>query len=139
METTKTINTLKQQNPHQAMTEVVLDASGKRLGRLASEIAVLLQGKNRADYAPNLSGSTVVKVDNIDKLSVTEAKKATKEYQSFSGYPGGLKKQNMNAVIAKKGMAEVLRNAVRGMLPKNKLQKVRMGNLIITGTNPETK
>jgi len=127
------------QNTVQEIKEVSIDASGRRLGRLASEIAVLLQGKNRADYAPNLSGSTIVTIENIDNLEVTDAKKQDKMYQNFSGYPGGLKTQNMNAIIAKKGMAEILRSAVRGMLPKNKLQKIRMGNLIISETNSQEK
>jgi len=131
METKTNLPTKAKQNTVQEMTTISVDATGQRLGRLASEIAVMLQGKNRADYAPNLSGSTVVMVENISKLEVSDAKKATKEYQNFSGYPGGLKVENMSKVIEKKGMGEILRKAVLGMLPKNKLQKVRMGNLVI--------
>ena len=134
---TKEIARAKYQNPNQEVIEVTLDASGKRLGRLATQIAVLLQGKERADYAPNLSGNTIVTVENADKLEISEAKKATKTYQSFSGYPGGLKTETMQTVITKKGNAEVLRSAVRGMLPKNKLQSIRMHNLIIPQTGSD--
>ncbi len=110
--------------------QIKLDATGQRLGRLASEIAVILQGKGRADYAPNKVASVEVTVSNLDKLDLPDSK-MTKEYQSFSGYPGGLKISTMKQVVAKKGMEEILRKAVNGMLPKNKLQKLRMKNLII--------
>ena len=110
---------------------IELDASGKKLGRLASEIAILLQGKKRADYAPNKVGDVEVIVNNVNQLEISEAKKNTKTYDSYSGYPGGRKIQTMETVIARKGVAEVLIKAVRGMLPKNKLQKLRLQNLII--------
>jgi large subunit ribosomal protein L13 len=111
--------------------QIAINASGQKLGRLASKIAVLLQGKDLADYAPNKVMPVEVVVNNISELDIPENKLANKQYQSFSGYPGGLKHQNMQQVIDNKGIAEILRRAVKGMLPKNKLQKLRMQNLII--------
>ena len=111
-------------------TVIKLDAANKRLGRLASEIAVLLQGKDRADYAPNKVAPVEVVVSNINALEITEAKK-DKIYESYSGYPGGLKRRTLSQVVERKGVEEILRKAVNGMLPKNKLQKLRMQNLTI--------
>lgn len=111
--------------------QIKFDATGKRLGRLASDIAVALMGKNRADYTPNKVANIEVVIDNIGQLDISDKKKSEKTYQSYSGYPGGLKEFPMSKVIDKKGYAEVLRKAVLGMLPKNKLQKRRMMNLTI--------
>jgi large subunit ribosomal protein L13 len=72
-----------------------------------------------------------VTIDNASKLLIREPKKDQKTYTRYSGYPGGLKSATLREVIAKKGHTEVLRLAVKGMLPKNKLQSVRMKNLII--------
>jgi len=111
---------------------IKLDATNKRLGRLASEIAVILMGKERADYAPNKVADVVVEVENVDQLDITEKRLNSKIYESFSGYPGGLKRVPMKRVIEKKGHEEILKQAVKGMLPKNKLQKQRLLNLTFT-------
>lgn len=110
---------------------ITLDATNQKLGRLASEIAVLLQGKKEADYAPNKVGGVVIEVENVNNLSVSDKQMDTKEYQRYSGYPGGQKVLTMKRIVDGKGLAEILRLAVKGMLPKNKLQKLRMKNLII--------
>lgn len=110
---------------------VEIDASGRRLGRLASEIAVKLLGKDRLDYAPNKVMPVEVRVKNAHKLDIPPKRMKEKEYQRHSGYPGGRKIKTMEEVIEDKGYGEVIRHAVRGMLPKNRLQKKRMQHLII--------
>jgi len=108
-----------------------IDATGKRLGRLASEIAQLLLGKDKADFAKNVVAPVVVEVTNASKLDIDIKKQEEKKYVRYSGYPGGLKESTMSDVIEKKGYSEVLRKAVYGMIPGNKLRDPRMKNLII--------
>lgn len=109
-----------------------IDATNKSLGRLASEVAVLLMGKNTPEFTRNnLSGATVT-VTNASKLKVAAPKLKDKTYLSFSGYPGGLKVSSMAHVVEKKGYAEVVTLAVKGMLPKNKLQNEMMKALTVT-------
>ncbi len=109
-----------------------IDATGKSLGRLATEIAVLLMGKNSVNFTKNnLSGNTV-EVTNAGKLKVPGAKMKEKTYLSFSGYPGGLKVSSMAHVVEKKGYREVLMLAVKGMLPSNKLRNEMMKSLTVT-------
>lgn len=108
-----------------------IDASGKRVGRLATEIAVILMGKNRTDYAKNRIPDVNVEVNNASKMSIDPKKKKDKMYYSYSGYPGGLKETSMEKVIETKGAGEVLRKAINGMLPKNKLRPQMMKHLTI--------
>jgi large subunit ribosomal protein L13 len=108
-----------------------LDATGKKPGRLATEIAVLLMGKNRTDFAKNRIPDTKVEVTDASKLVINPTKAKDKVYYHHSGYPGGLKAENMERVIEKKGAKEVLRRAVSGMLPKNKLRAQMMKRLTI--------
>ena len=117
--------------PRKSVMKYTLDAQGNTLGRLAAEVASILIGKNSVDYAPNIVADVQVEVVNIDKVSVTGKKMKQKKYHRHSTYPGGLKTLRMEEVVDKKGMAEVLKNAVDGMLPKNKLRKLRIKNLII--------
>jgi len=112
--------------------EYNIDAKGKKLGRLASEIAVLLMGKNKVDFAKNQLADAKVNITNVSKLDITKKKMKQKEYQRYSGYPGGRKVENMEKVISDKGYTEILRKAVYGMLPGNKLRPLMMKNLIIT-------
>lgn len=99
-----------------------LDATGQSLGRLASQIAQLLRGKHKPTFVPNLDEGDSVIVENIDKIKITGNKMEDKIYYRHSQHPGGLKKRTMQEVIAKKGMAEVLRKAVYGMLPSIRLR-----------------
>lgn len=108
-----------------------IDAQGKKLGRVASQAAVILMGKNRADFARNAIPEVKVKIINSGKISVTNKKMDQKVYKNYSGYPGGLKERSMKKVMADKGMKEPLRIAIKGMLPKNKLRDRMMKNLII--------
>ena len=109
-----------------------LDAKDKKPGRLATEIAVLLMGKNRADFARNTMPEVSVEVTNANQMSFDANKLRDKKYASHSGYPGSLKLASMQAVIDKKGGKDVLRRAVLGMLPKNKLRPRMIKNLKIT-------
>jgi large subunit ribosomal protein L13 len=111
--------------------EHTIDAQGKKLGRIASQAAALLMGKNRADFVRNAIPEVKVKVVNAGKLDVTNKKMEQKTYKAYSGYPGGLKVSGMKKVIADKGMREVLRKAIHGMLPTNKLRDRMMKNLDI--------
>ena len=114
------------------MEYITVEAQNKKLGRLASEIAILLMGKNRSDFVRNAIPKIKIKVVNAGKISVTTKKMDNEVYKNYSGYPGGLKERPMKKVVADKGMKEVLRIAVKGMLPKNKLQAQMMKNLTIT-------
>jgi large subunit ribosomal protein L13 len=109
-----------------------IDATGKAIGRVASEVAHLLQGKHRTDVARNISHPTEVTVSNVSKLYITDKKRVQTEYDRYSGYPGGRKVLSMEKLIDRKGYSEVLRKAVYGMLPSNKLRPVRMKKLRIT-------
>jgi len=108
-----------------------VDAKGKKLGRLASEIAVLLMGKKEPEFARNKVAEVQVEVENVSAMDISEKKKKTKIYDRYSGYPGGRKEFPMEKVIKDKGYGAVLKNAVYGMLPKNKLRDRMMKNLII--------
>ena len=108
-----------------------LDATNKKIGRLASEIAVLLMGKNRTDFARNKMPDVTVEVENTSKLSIDQNKLTQKVYATHSGYPGALKLESMEKVIEKKGAKEVLRRAVLGMLPKNKLRPLMIKKLTL--------
>lgn len=107
-----------------------IDAKDKSLGRIASETALLLRGKNTAGFSPNKLSSNKVKVINLEKAHIGEKKLKQKKYKSFSGYPGGLKELSMEKVLEKKGIDFLFKKAVRGMLPKNRLQNEMMKNLI---------
>lgn len=111
--------------------QYTIDAQNGKLGRVASQVAVILMGKNRTDFVRNAIPAVKIKVINAGKLSTTNKKMDQKIYKNYSGYPGGLKERSMKKVVSDKGMKETLRIAVRGMLPKNKLRDRMMKNLII--------
>jgi large subunit ribosomal protein L13 len=112
------------------MKEYKFNASNQILGRLATQIAVLLQAKNTPQYEQNKSGGVKVTVDNISKIKVTGKKYNQKLYRHHTGYIGHLKTRTYKQVF-EKNPSEVLRKAVMGMLPKNKLRSKRIKNLII--------
>jgi len=109
-----------------------LNAENKRIGRVATQAAVYLMGKNTPEYARNAIPEVSVEITNTSKALIDDTKMETKTYSRYSGYPGGLKQPTMKQVIAKKGHSEIFREAVLGMLPKNKLRSKMMKNLIIT-------
>ncbi len=107
-----------------------IDATDQPVGRLATQIAMILQGKNKADFAPNKEGSDLVEVENVSKMKFSGNKLEQKDYIWHSNYPGGLKKQKMKEVF-ESDPGEVLRRAVMGMLPKNRLRDLRIKRLKI--------
>ena len=110
---------------------VTIDAKDKSLGRLASRIAILLQDKHKSEYAPNKVGDTVVIIENFSKIKpFKETKLRTKTYYKHTGYIGHLKKTKLSDMW-EKDPTGVLKIAVRGMLPKNKLRDKRLKRLEI--------
>jgi len=108
----------------------IIDASNKVLGRLATQIAILLRGKNKVNFLPYLDQGSFVRVTNIDKIKITGKKLANKKHFHYTGYPGGLKESKMKDIF-KKNPGQVLKRAVYNMLPKNKLRKEMIKRLII--------
>jgi large subunit ribosomal protein L13 len=110
--------------------EYVFDATNAHLGRLSSEIAMILRGKNEPSFEPNIAPAVSVVVNNASKISLSESQKE-REYKRYSGYPGGLVHEKRENLIARKGYREVFEKAVYGMLPNNRLRAIMMKNLII--------
>ena len=110
--------------------EYKIDATNKKLGRLASEIAVILQGKKSPYYDPRLSGGDTIVVENADKMSFSGNKLEQKVYYRHTGYMGHLKSKALQQVLDQ-DPAKVLRLAVQRMLPKNFLNPKRMKRLVI--------
>lgn len=108
-----------------------IDATGMRLGKVATEAASVLLGKDQVDVARNVAAAVTVVIINASKMDVPD-KKQNEEYQHYSGYPGGRKVETLGHLAARRGFSEVLRRSIAGMLPKNKLQAVRMKNLVIS-------
>ena len=98
-----------------------LDATDKILGRLATQVATILIGKNEVTFLPNKISKNLVVVKNISKIKLSGKKIEQKKYYSYSGYPGGLKTKKIEEIF-KKNPAEIFKRAVFRMLPKNKLQ-----------------
>ncbi|GAH97193.1 unnamed protein product [marine sediment metagenome] len=113
-----------------------IDAANKVLGRLATEIAVLLRGKDKPDFAPNKDMGDFVTVRNFSKIRITGKKLGQKIYYRHTGYLGGLKEVPLKKLF-EKDPAEVLKKAVFGMLPKNKLRAKQIKRLRIYGNNQE--
>jgi large subunit ribosomal protein L13 len=109
-----------------------LDAQDKKIGRIAAQAAVYLMGKNTPEFKRNAIPSVTVEIKNTSKASIDEKKMTQKTYSRYSGYPGGLRQPTMEQVIAKKGYSELFREAILGMLPKNKLRSKMIKNVIIT-------
>lgn len=98
----------------------LINAEGKILGRMATEVAVLLRGKKKPEYVDFLDSGDFVIIINAEKVKTTGKKLEQKKYYSHSGYPGGLKEKTLKEMLEKKP-EEVIRKAVWGMIPKNKL------------------
>lgn len=107
-----------------------IDVSDKVLGRVVPKIAYFLQGKHKVNYVPYLDMGDYVVVVNAKKIKVTGDKLEEKIYTRYSGYPGGLKKIKLRELL-EKNPKEVIRHAVLGMLPKNKLRKKRITRLYV--------
>lgn len=98
----------------------VVDAEGKTLGRLATEVARRLKGKHKAEYTPHVDTGDYIVVINAEKVTVTGNKADNKMYYRHSGYPGGIKETNFNKLQAEKPEM-IIEKAVKGMLPRNPL------------------
>jgi len=108
-----------------------IDAADKRLGKVATEAATVLMGKNKADFAKHEMSDVIVTIENAGKLDIPEKKKG-EIYQSFSGWPGGRKTETLEHLRVRRGIDEVLKRTVGGMLPQNKHKKRLLKQLIIT-------
>lgn len=108
--------------------EYTLDAGGKILGRLAVEAAVFLRGKNKATFLPRLTPTNKVIVFNTDKIKVTGKKLKQKMYRRHTGYPGGLREESLEKLLARDSR-KVVRRAVYGMLPRNRTRDKIIKNL----------
>ncbi len=108
----------------------LVDAQDLVLGRLATQIANILRGKNKAIYTPSVDTGDFVIVVNAEKIALTGRKLADKSYYSHSGFPGGLKEISAGKLLEKKP-EELIRKAVKGMLPKNKLSRHMLKKLKI--------
>ena len=108
----------------------VVDAEGQILGRLATQIADRLRGKGKPEYTPHVDTGDFVVVVNAEKIAVTGNKLDAKMYYRHSGYPGGLKQRSLREQLERRP-TEVLRKAVKGMLPKNKLANQQITKLKI--------
>ena len=113
----------------------LIDAEGKVLGRLATEISILLQGKRNPEFVKFMDSGDFVVVINAEKVVVTGKKLEQKKYYTHSGYPGGIKEKTLKELL-EKNPEDVLRKAVRGMIPKNKLGRAMFKKLkVYTGPN----
>ncbi len=113
----------------------VIDAKGQVLGRLATQVARIIRGKNKPVFTPNMDTGDFVVIINADKIIVTGKRESQKEYFSHSGYPGGVKIKTYSEMIVK-NPAFVVRHAVSGMLPKNRLGKKLINKLkVYAGDN----
>ena len=107
---------------------VLVDASGKTLGRLATQIADILRGKRKPEYTPHIDTGDFVVVINAREVAVTGNKREQKRYYRHSGYPGGLRSRTLGEQLERRP-EEVIRRAVRGMLPRNRLSRRQITKL----------
>jgi large subunit ribosomal protein L13 len=107
---------------------LVVDATGKTLGRLATQVADALRGKRKPDYTPHIDVGDFVVVVNAEKISVTGNKREQKRYYRHSGYPGGLRSRSLGEMMERRP-EEVVRRAVKGMLPRTRLGRAQLRKL----------
>src|SRR6185436_20504620 len=109
-----------------------IDASGKSLGRVATEAAKALMGKMRPDYTPNKFSDVRVTITNASKMAKREAKQNAKMYRTYSGYPGGARDESQSSLNTRKGHGAALKIAITRMLPRNSMRVARLKNLVIS-------
>ena len=107
---------------------LVVDANGKTLGRLATQVADALRGKRKPEYTPHVDVGDFVIVVNAEKVAVSGRKREAKRYFRHSGYPGGLRSRTLGDMLERRP-EEVVRRAVRGMLPSNRLGRAQLRKL----------
>jgi large subunit ribosomal protein L13 len=106
----------------------LVDAEGKTLGRLATRVADTLRGKDKAQYTPHVDTGDFVVVVNAEKIAVTGKKLEDKRYYRHSGYPGGIRSRTLQEELERRP-TEVIRKAVKGMLPRNRLARAQLTKL----------
>jgi large subunit ribosomal protein L13 len=114
------------------MKNYTIDAQGKKMGRVASEAASILMGKNSVKYVRNAAPEVKVAIINTSKAAIDSKKKLDKEYVTFTGFRGGINTEKLGDLIARKGTTEAFKRAVYRMLPSNSLRKTMMKNLTIS-------
>lgn len=112
--------------------EYVIDAAGQALGRVASEAAKVLRGKDTVGFVNNIAPKITVKIVNAGRIDANQKKLKEKIYTHYTGHPSGLRQTSLGRMIERKGWEEPIKKAVYGMLPANRLRAVMMKNLIIT-------
>lgn len=112
-------------------TTLTIDATDRTLGRVASEAAHALLGKRSVHYTKHLALPVTVVIENAAKMHLPSNRTKGKVYTHYTGYPAGLREQTMEEMIAKKGIEDVVRKTVDGMIPRNRLRAPRMKNLIV--------
>jgi large subunit ribosomal protein L13 len=110
----------------------VIDAKNKKIGRIASEAASILIGKNTPAFERNVVPVVEVEIINASKADISSTKKLDKTYRTYSGYPGGQSEETLGDLSARKGFSEAFKRAIYGMLPSNKLRSKMMLNLKIS-------
>lgn len=117
---------------HTEKTEYAIDANGKRLGNVATEAASVLLGKHSPAFEKHTVFPVTVTITNARLLDVSERKRMQETYKTFSGYPSGQTVETLGHLADRRGHREVLTRTIAGMLPRNKLHKLRLMNLVIT-------
>lgn len=112
-------------------TTYTIDATDRTLGRVASEAAHALLGKRSVHFTKNMALPVTVVIENASKLHLPERRTKGKVYTHYTGYPDGLRSIRMDVMIDKKGIADVVKKTVDGMIPRNRLRAPRMKNLIV--------
>lgn len=113
------------------MNTHTIDATGKAIGRVASQAASLLLGKGSTAFRREKKDAIFVTIENASKVKLSPKKAAETITNTYSGYPGGFKESNWQTIAAKKGYGELFINAIHGMLPNNRLRKDLMKRLVI--------
>lgn len=114
-----------------SVEQIVIDASERRLGRLASDIAVLLMGKNRSDFKRRTHPNIRIVVENASRMDISDKRLSELKYKSYSGHPGGQRVRTGHDIVRTHGYGELIIRAVYGMLPGNKLRSRMMKNLTV--------
>ncbi len=108
-----------------------IDAQGKKIGRIASQAASILLGKNSTSFAKNKVATDTVEIINASKVDATAKKKTDDTYVTYTGFRGGLKSESLGELMNRRGMTEVFRRAITRMLPNNRLRDERIKNLTV--------
>lgn len=126
-----TTKILQKEVGKEGVLEYQIDAQGKRLGVVATEAASVLLGKHSPAFAKNIAFPVSVQIINARLLDISEKKRGQEVYKTYSGYPGGQKVETLGHLAGRRGYGEALTRTIGGMLPKNRLHKLRMQNLKI--------